>query len=151
MDEDQVARVEELWFSNDTLVIKAENMEFCVSKSLLAARSPVFSDMVTFPQPANDEATSEDMVDGSPVVRLHDSGPAVRALLKALFDSSYFMPPPAPVELQVVLDILRLSHKYDAQYLHDRALQHLAVRYGPSSVNTYRAPQHEDDIIHPAS
>ncbi|KAJ7182417.1 hypothetical protein C8R43DRAFT_910924 [Mycena crocata] len=151
MDEDQVVRVKELWFSSDTLVIKAENMEFRVSKSLLAARSPVFSDMVTFPQPVNGETTSEDMIDGSPVVRLHDSGPAVQALLKAIFDSSYFMPPPVLVELQVVLDILRLSHKYDVQYLHNRALQHLAVRYGMSSVSAYRAPQHKDHIIYPAS
>ncbi|KAJ6589287.1 hypothetical protein B0H19DRAFT_1367687 [Mycena capillaripes] len=37
------------------------------------------------------------------------------------------MPAPAPNALSVVLGILRLSHKYDVQYLYRRALKHLAV------------------------
>ncbi|KAJ7182429.1 hypothetical protein C8R43DRAFT_1228861 [Mycena crocata] len=125
-----IIRVENLWFSNDTLVIRAENRMFRVSKSILAMRSPVFSDMVVFPQPTNGEKTDDrdEMIEGSPVVHLHDSGTAVEALLNAIFDSSYFMPPPAPI--------------------HTRALRHLAVAYGPSSVTAYRAPQQVDHIIY---
>ncbi|KAJ6564161.1 hypothetical protein B0H19DRAFT_76017 [Mycena capillaripes] len=79
--------------------------------------------MIAFPQPNSEET---DLLDGSPVVRLHDPAADVEVFLRAIFDSSYFMPSPAPVELPVVLGILRLSHKYDVQYLFRRALQHLA-------------------------
>ncbi|KAJ7181421.1 hypothetical protein C8R43DRAFT_869375 [Mycena crocata] len=136
MNEEEVTRVEDLWFSQDALVIRAENRIFRVTKSILAARSLVFSDMVALPQPAG---TLGEIFAGSPVVRLHDSAVAVEVFLRAIFDSSYFMPPPAPVELHTLLAILRLSHKYDVRYLHLRALQHLSEVYGPASVDDYRA------------
>ncbi|KAJ7181424.1 hypothetical protein C8R43DRAFT_969138 [Mycena crocata] len=146
MNGEAVARVEDLWFSQDALVIRAENRIFRVTKSILAARSPVFSDMAAFPQPSG---TGDELFEGSPVVRLHDSAVAVEVFLRAIFDSSYFMPPPAPVELHALLAILRLSHKYDVQYLHLRALHHLSVAYGPMSVAEYRASDEKNHIIYP--
>ncbi|KAJ6573171.1 hypothetical protein DFH09DRAFT_1152450 [Mycena vulgaris] len=136
MVEEEETRVQELWFSNDTLVIRAEKKLFRVSRSLLAARSTVFQDMGAFPQPASDES---ELIDGSPVVTLHDSAADVEALLKAIFDSSYFMPPPEVVQLDAVLGILRLSHKYDIRYLHRRALNHLSCQYFATSVEEYRS------------
>ncbi|KAJ7891172.1 hypothetical protein B0H13DRAFT_2530127 [Mycena leptocephala] len=61
------------------------------------------------------------------------------------------MPPPATVEINAVLGILRLAHKYDVQYLFLRALQHLSVRYGPSSVDDYRNHTIKDHIVYPSS
>lgn len=58
------------------------------------------------------------------------------------------MPPPKPVELNIVLGILRLAHKYDVRYLFLRALEHLSVRYGPSSLEEYRSPKTEDHLIY---
>ncbi|KAJ7697454.1 hypothetical protein B0H17DRAFT_1197509 [Mycena rosella] len=138
-------RVDDLWFSNDTLVLKADEKVFRVSKSLLAMRSSVFRDMVAFPSPTIEDA---EIIEGSPVVLLHDSADSVEVFLRAIFDSSYFMPPPARVELHSVLSILRLSHKYDVQYLFLRALQHLSVRYGPSSLDNYRGREDSDHIIY---
>ncbi|KAJ7457722.1 hypothetical protein FB451DRAFT_1097886 [Mycena latifolia] len=119
--ESEHIRVQDLWFSNDTLIIKARQKIFRVSKSVLAARSAVFRDMVAFSQPA--DSSDVELVDASPVVSqaLHDSADDVEVFLRAIFDSSYFMPPPETVSLQVVL-----SHKYDVEYLHRRALKHLA-------------------------
>lgn len=94
MDEDDI-RVDDLWFSNDTLVIKAQKKVFRVTKSILAARSSVFRDMVAFPQPTSDQTN---VVDGSPVVTLHDAAADVEVFLRAIFDSrcvsdlSYFPP-----------------------------------------------------------
>ncbi|KAJ7147847.1 hypothetical protein C8R43DRAFT_1108194 [Mycena crocata] len=121
-DRPQATPVEELWFPRDTIVIRAEDKLFQVSRAILAARSTVFSDMLAFPQPTGGD---NEVIDGNPVVQLHDSAADVTVFLRAIFDSSYFMPSPAPVELQVVLGVLRLSHKYDVVYLHRRALQHL--------------------------
>ncbi|KAJ7438365.1 hypothetical protein B0H11DRAFT_2104886 [Mycena galericulata] len=115
-------RVDDLWFTRDTIVIRAESTIFQVSRSILAARSAVFRDMMAFPQPLSGDT---ELIDGSPVVRLHDSASDVEVFLRAIFDSNYFLPAPAPVEFSVVLGILRLSHKYDVEFLYRRALQHL--------------------------
>ncbi|KAJ7115676.1 hypothetical protein C8R44DRAFT_855022 [Mycena epipterygia] len=105
------AQVAKLWFPRDTIVIQAEDKLFQVSSGVLAARSTVFRDMIAFPQPTSDDT---ELVDGSPVVHLHDSAEDVTAFLSAIFDSS-------------LLGILRLANKYDVQYLYRRALTHLAA------------------------
>ncbi|KAJ6537935.1 hypothetical protein B0H19DRAFT_961697 [Mycena capillaripes] len=126
-------QIDGLWFSNDSLVIlQAGDSIFRVPKSILAARSSVFQAMFEFPQPATDREMMhgpDEMRDGNPVVRLHDSATEVEPFLRAIFDSSYFMPPPAEIEFHAVLGILRLSHKYDVDYLHKRALDHLETIY----------------------
>ncbi|KAJ7766165.1 hypothetical protein B0H16DRAFT_1882982 [Mycena metata] len=71
----------------------------------------------------------DEIMDGSPVIRLHDSAADVEPFLRAIFDSSYFMPPPSEISFHAVLGILRLSHKYDVGYLHKRALLHLETVY----------------------
>ncbi|KAJ7446325.1 hypothetical protein FB451DRAFT_1537771, partial [Mycena latifolia] len=128
-------RLYALWFSNDTVVLRAEDRGFRVTKAILAARSSVFQAMFEFPQPTSDV---DDTMDGSPVVLLHDSAVDVEAFLHAIFDSSYFMPPPAAIDFHAVLGILRLSHKYNVDYLHKRALHHLETVY-PTQVTDYQA------------
>jgi hypothetical protein len=83
-DQESLHQVDGLWFSNDTLVIRAENSIFRVSKSILAARSSVFEAMFEFPQSTSD---GDRMMDGSQVVRLHDSAAEVESFLRAIFDS----------------------------------------------------------------
>ncbi|KAF8175525.1 hypothetical protein K438DRAFT_1847891 [Mycena galopus ATCC 62051] len=116
-------KVHDLWFTTDTIIIRAENKMFRVPGGILAARSSVFRDMFAFPQPQS----GEDQMDGCPVLRLGDSAADVEVFLRAILDSNYFMPAPAPNNFLVVLGILRLSHKYDVQYLYRRALEHLAA------------------------
>ncbi|KAJ6496242.1 hypothetical protein C8R45DRAFT_866176 [Mycena sanguinolenta] len=123
-------QAEGLWFSNDSLVVlSAGDKIFRVPKSILAARSSVFQAMFEFPQPAAGADEVSNMIDGSPVVRLHDDPGEVDAFLRAIFDSSYFMPPPNEVEFFELSGILRLSHKYDVSYLYKRAISHLETLY----------------------
>ncbi|KAJ6472667.1 hypothetical protein C8R47DRAFT_1054010 [Mycena vitilis] len=117
-----LVKVEDLWFSTEIIVIQAQEKIFRVLGGILAARSSVFHDMIALPQPPNSDI---ERIEGCPVVRLQDSAEDVEVFLRAIYDSSYFMPAPAPTGLSVVLSILRLSHKYDVQYLHRRALDHL--------------------------
>jgi hypothetical protein len=49
---------------------------------------------------------------------------------------SFFEPPPAKTELAAITGILRLSHKYDVQYLRRRALLHLDTGF-PTSLAVY--------------
>jgi hypothetical protein len=79
-----LTRVGDLWFSKDMIVIRAENKIFHVFGGILAAKSIVFRDMLAFPQPSNGGI---EQIDGSLVVRLHDSADDVEAFLRAIYDS----------------------------------------------------------------
>ncbi|KAK7018419.1 BTB domain-containing protein [Favolaschia claudopus] len=122
-------QVVDLWFSPNIIVIRVEDRVFRVYSDLLAARSSVFQDMIAFPPPqeTNSDGNSPENMDGYPVVQLHDKAVEVEVFLRAIYDSSSFMPSPAPVDMKDVLAILRLSHKYDVPYLHRRALHHLVT------------------------
>lgn len=74
-------RVQELWFDDGNLVIQAGNSQYRVFRGILAARSPVFQDMLSFPQPPDSE-----LVEGCPVVFLPDSSMEVGAFLRAIFE-----------------------------------------------------------------
>lgn len=74
-------RVEELWFDDGTLVLHAGTSTFRVYRALLAKISPVFHDMLAFPQPVDGEK-----IDGCPVVRLPDNDSDLKCFLQALFD-----------------------------------------------------------------
>jgi hypothetical protein len=94
--EDASRQVEGLCLSNETLVLRAENSIFRVLKSMLAARlTVVFETMSEFPPPASD---GEEIMDGSPVVLLHDSTVEFEARIRfqhtfrqcrAIFDSKW--------------------------------------------------------------
>lgn len=78
--------MENLWFTGADLVLRAENTLFRVHSSILGARSSVFRDMVSFPQPP---APESDTVDGRPLIILHDLVAEVEVFLMAVFDSRY--------------------------------------------------------------
>ncbi|KAK7013082.1 BTB domain-containing protein [Favolaschia claudopus] len=122
-------RVEDLWFSDADLILRAEKAIFRVYGGFLAARSSVFRHMLSFPQPITTTQTEQETIDGHTIIRLHDEATEAEAFLRAVFDSSFFMPPPNPVKLYTVIGVLRLAHKYDVQYLFRRALAHLEVLY----------------------
>ncbi|KAJ7604131.1 hypothetical protein FB45DRAFT_939791 [Roridomyces roridus] len=114
----------ELWFDDGSIVIQAENTQFRVHRSILAARSPVFKDMLSFPQPLDAE-----LVEGCPLVHLHDSAAELSVFLRAIFNSEFFMPFPVGTEFDIIVGVLRLSHKYEVEYLRRRALVHLSSGY----------------------
>ncbi|KAF7352186.1 BTB domain-containing protein [Mycena venus] len=148
-----LTRVDDLWFPDGNLILRAENTLFRVLSSILGARSSVFHDMVAFPQPSQPDG---DTVDGHAVVCLHDSAAEVEVFLRAIFDSSFFNIPPSPVDFTTVIGVMRLAHKYDVQYLFRRALSHLDSMYPTDfskfiDVNTSASTHHvrfkEGDII----
>ncbi|KAJ6575574.1 hypothetical protein DFH09DRAFT_1361764 [Mycena vulgaris] len=126
-------RAEGLWFDDGNLVLQAGNSLFRVAKGILGARSSIFSDLFTLPQ--HGEA---DIFEGCPFVRLPDSAEDITPFLKAIFDSSFFEPPPTRTTLADVLGILRMSHKYEVLYLRRRALLHLDTVY-PTNLAAYDA------------
>ncbi|KAJ7756571.1 hypothetical protein B0H16DRAFT_1538427 [Mycena metata] len=114
---------ESLWFLDATLVLQAENRLFRVFPGILGAKSPVFQDMLAFPQPENGE-----MFDGCPLVRVSDSAVDMTFFLKAIFHYDFFEAWPTRAEFPIVAGILRLSQKYQVDPLRKRALVHLSER-----------------------
>ncbi|KAJ6536303.1 hypothetical protein B0H19DRAFT_1271093 [Mycena capillaripes] len=114
-------RTAELWFDDGNIVLQAGRCQYRVYRGILAAFSSVFRDMLTFPQPPDSE-----LVENCPLVRLHDSAAEVTVFLRAIFDSSFFMPFPATTTIEIIVGCLRLSHKYGVDYLCRRALVHLS-------------------------
>ncbi|KAK7062373.1 BTB domain-containing protein [Favolaschia claudopus] len=133
--ESDLQRVEDLWFPHGNLVLRAETTIFRVHSDILGARSSVFRDMIAFPQPAQSEG---DTLAGQDAVRLHDSAAEVEVFLRAIFDSSFFMPPPSPVTFPAIIGVMRLAHKYDVQFLFRRALSHLELLY-PTTLSEYQS------------
>ncbi|KAF7368556.1 BTB domain-containing protein [Mycena venus] len=124
-----LTRVPDLWFTDGSLIVRAENTISRVSGAVLAARSSVFQDMLSFPQPGSPTTLEAETFDGVPIVELQDLAAEVEPFLRAIFDSSFFMPPPSAPQLSDILAIVRLSNKYDIQYLFRRAISHLAKTY----------------------
>ncbi|KAF7325486.1 BTB domain-containing protein [Mycena kentingensis (nom. inval.)] len=117
-------RVLDLWFEDGSVVLQAENAQYCVYRGILARRSPIFADMFAVGVP-----NTADAVDGCPLVVLSDTETDMTHFLKALFDTEFFRPFPELTTFPVLSGCLRLAHKYEVADLRDRALIHLSSRF----------------------
>ena len=81
----------DLWFSDGSVVLKAESTLFRVHISQLARRSLFFRDLFSLPQPAKDAVGLDGMFDGCPLLVLHDSAEDLSNLLKALYDGGPYV------------------------------------------------------------
>ena len=92
LDAPNFERISELWFEDGTITIRVEHAEFRVYGGILAARSSVFKDMLSFPQPQ--PSTKIHMLKGSaPLISLQDPVEDVHAFLSSIFDSSWVVLP----------------------------------------------------------
>ncbi|KAJ7057375.1 hypothetical protein C8F01DRAFT_1151871 [Mycena amicta] len=121
---DHLQHAEGLYFQDCGLVLQAEDMLFRVSSDFLATQSTFFRDMLSLPIPPDAETT-----DGGLLVRVQDSAADMSAFLRALIYPNFFQAPPAATSFAIVSPVARLSHKYMVDWLHKRALSHLAVAY----------------------
>ncbi|KAF8142000.1 hypothetical protein EV363DRAFT_41413 [Boletus edulis] len=130
--QDPLVRHPDLWFSDGSIVLQAENTLFRVHKSLLARHSGFFHDLFTLPQPEVDtkllSVQSSGDIEGCPVLRLHDAPEDVANLLTALVDGPSFGNND-PADFQVVSGVLRLSTKYVVDSLREKALDHLSIAW----------------------
>jgi hypothetical protein len=78
-----IARHEDFWFTDGSVVLLVENTAFRIHQSILSRHSDVFADMFTVPQPMHDET---DQMDGCPIVYLADSLSDFIDVMKALYE-----------------------------------------------------------------
>jgi hypothetical protein len=91
----------DLWFSDGSVILKAEDTLFRVHISQLSRHSAFFRDLFSLPQPPHSgrnrslsTSSSKSVLDGTvldgcPVVYLHDTAEDVGNLLTALYDGPY--------------------------------------------------------------
>ncbi|KAF7308737.1 hypothetical protein MKEN_01072800 [Mycena kentingensis (nom. inval.)] len=123
----------ELYFPDGNLIILThnDNVVFRVYSGLLAARSPVFAELLAQPQPDDAEK-----IDATPVMRLEDSAADLLYFLRAIFDYEFFAPYPAKTDFDAIHGILKMSTKYGVEPLRRRALQHLTSAH-PTSISVW--------------
>ncbi|KAK7027751.1 hypothetical protein R3P38DRAFT_2623574 [Favolaschia claudopus] len=124
-------RAEDLWFADCGLIIRAENTLFRVSRDFLAIQSPVFADMLSLPPPLPSH-----LLDGCPFVRLPDPADHIARFLKAMIYPNFFERYPAPTSFETLDAVLRMSHKYDVEWLRKRAVVHLSTAF-PTTLSDY--------------
>lgn len=69
-----------IWYTDGSVVIKAENTVFRVHASLLSQHSAMFNDMFRLASPLDDQ------VEGCPIVSVTDSAKDWKIVLTALYD-----------------------------------------------------------------
>ncbi|TFK32848.1 hypothetical protein BDQ12DRAFT_472799 [Crucibulum laeve] len=131
-----------IWYPDGSILLLAHHTLFKLYSGLLAARSSVFSDMLSFPPPTEGEELE---YEGKPVVRIYDDPQDVEVFLRALTDPSFYEPPPSPTTLLLTTSILRLSLKYDVPFLRRRALAHLHSTF-PTSLSSWRQRESQRTI-----
>ena len=71
---------EELWFEDGNIILETSDTRFRVYRGVLVKNSSVFRDILSIPQ-----SPTEELFDGLPVVRVHDSSEDMTSLLCALY------------------------------------------------------------------
>ncbi|KAJ7188680.1 hypothetical protein C8R46DRAFT_877613 [Mycena filopes] len=126
----------ELWHTDGSVVLQAENTQFRVHWGVLGRNSSFFGDMQSLPQPP-DQST----VEGCPVVELPDSAADVEFVLKALYTpacSPYLCQKALP--LPAIAAHVRLGVKYEFRGLLELALERLTTDF-PTTLEEYDAHQ----------
>ena len=153
--DESILRHPDLWFSDGSVVLKAESTLFRVHMSQLARRSQFFQDLFSLPQPTGDAVGFDGTFDGCPLLVLHDSAEDLSNLLKALYDGGPYVTlnpvvlKASPFSLsvlgnngredfRVVSGVLRLSTKYVIDSLRSALIDHLSVAW-PSRLHDWDA------------
>ncbi|KAJ7077470.1 hypothetical protein C8R43DRAFT_910519 [Mycena crocata] len=137
-----------LWFADGDIVIYDKTRCFRVYAQNLAESSSVFSDMFSFPQSLDGPP---DMVEGIPAVRLWDSDADVESFVTAIFEPSFFEVSRSGTKLSAVLDILRLSSKYDSPTLFNSAVLYLEKIYPPTLESFLASEENRCRVEHTGS
>ncbi|KAH8985607.1 hypothetical protein EDB86DRAFT_3083410 [Lactarius hatsudake] len=109
-----------LYLSKADIILRTPDLTmFRSHKSVLASSSSVFRDVLSLPQPPNNE-----MVDGLPVVDISEDAELVRSLITIL----YHIPSDLPASYDGMLALLAAAQKYDMVTVQSSIRAELARR-----------------------
>ncbi|KAI6000305.1 hypothetical protein F5J12DRAFT_724029 [Pisolithus orientalis] len=105
------------WFDDGNIILVAEGKCFKVYRGMLSLHSPIFKDMLSCPQPVDQEEEESDG-EGCPVIHLQqDSATEVQHVLRALFCGEYVIARVSLMPMSVATALLRLGKKYEIKLL----------------------------------
>ncbi|KAJ7188671.1 hypothetical protein C8R46DRAFT_1205812 [Mycena filopes] len=131
----------ELWHTDGSVVLQAENTQFRVHFSVLAMHSTFFRDLQGLPQPSDQP---DPTVDGCPVVELQDTATDVEHLLKAVYEPTFLAQ--EAVSFAAIAALVRLGRKYEFRNLLDSAVSRVTFE-NPTTLEEYDARLHNDKYI----
>ncbi|KAI6019149.1 hypothetical protein EDC04DRAFT_2576051 [Pisolithus marmoratus] len=123
------------WFDDGNIVLVAEGKCFRVYRGMLSVHSPIFRDMFSCPQPADQEET----IEGCAVVHLQDSASELQHILRALFYGEYITSSSQPMPMSVATALLRLGKKYEIKLPFDHMTRRVKECY-PSQLPLMSGP-----------
>ncbi|KAH9017243.1 hypothetical protein EDB85DRAFT_2096539 [Lactarius pseudohatsudake] len=114
------------------VVRSSDQVNFPVHKSVLAMSSPFFKDLLSLPQPPDDE-----LVDGLPVIQLSEDAGLLNSLISLLYPIS----PAIPDSYEKVFALLAACQKYDMESVQSniRAGIKLGTFPAPVEAEAFRA------------
>ncbi|KAK7038559.1 BTB domain-containing protein [Favolaschia claudopus] len=130
-----LVRHPEFWFDDGTIVLQVERTLYRVYRGLLSARSTVFHDTFSIPQPESPDNSEQSEIEGCPVVKLHDREKDFTRFLKALLHHGSYKTT-AVANFAELSSVLRLSDKYDVPVLRESLTSMLQDIY-PSSLDKW--------------
>ncbi|KAF9475830.1 hypothetical protein BDN70DRAFT_209286 [Pholiota conissans] len=124
--------VADLWFSDGTIVVRAEEKLFRLHGGLLAACSPVFKAIIEHENNAS-QIHGVDIgsdLTGLTLITIQEvSGNDAHNFFLAIYDPGFFEAPPATASINCVLGILKMATKFRVKALRRRALAHLNLTF----------------------
>ncbi|KAI1795354.1 hypothetical protein LXA43DRAFT_1108512 [Ganoderma leucocontextum] len=112
---------DEFWFDDGNLVLVAGDTAFRIYRGLLTVQSRIFENVFVSASPSTDE-----LLDGCPVVHLSDSPDDLVHLLRVLLPTSrkiFYLREGQPViQFEEVFAVARLAHKYGIEDIQSQAL-----------------------------
>ncbi|KAK0194229.1 hypothetical protein F5146DRAFT_425845 [Armillaria mellea] len=135
LDSELPQRSSEVWFTDGNIIVQTESTQFRVYRGILAANSPVLSDMLSLSQP------DENDVVGSCPVHFHDSPKDMVHFLKALHFPRHYQPLETTT-WSIISAMLRLGKKYEVEHLFKPAFKHLSTLF-PSTLSGWLSRTYE--------
>ncbi|KAI0373891.1 hypothetical protein BV20DRAFT_1012809 [Pilatotrama ljubarskyi] len=126
------------WFSDGSLVLRAQSSLFRVHISQLCRKSTFFRDLFSLPQPAHPAETEGERMEGCPVLDLHDTPEDVANMVKVIYDGPHFTNNDRD-DFVAVSGFLRMASKYlMEEAIRMKALEHLRLAW-PSTLKGWDA------------
>ena len=115
----------------DVIIQSSDFVNFHVHRSILATSSPFYRDLFSLPQPSDHE-----VVDGLPVMRLHEDAEVLDSLIPWL----YHVPPELPNSDDKILTLLAACQKYDMTTIQSSIRTEVSRRglLSPTGAETFR-------------
>ncbi|PIL26575.1 hypothetical protein GSI_12333 [Ganoderma sinense ZZ0214-1] len=139
------------WYDDGTIVVVAGNIEFRIYRGLLARYSPVFFDMLSFPQPpAAALSTNQSSDPDCPVVQLTDSPEDLRHVLCVFMAGESLKPlGGSSPSFHALSSWIRIGHKYQIDKLVDDGLAYLRHFYPRTLYDRKHSPRGVSRLVVP--